>query len=99
MPGVAWASRVVKRSSKLSTGRSESSAERLHEGFRLLRLSPVLTTQRHRKADDDPLDLLRSGQLETRARPGPDDARSTTSSGLAIVPVGSETATPVRAEP
>ena len=48
--------------------------------------------------------LAQSGTLEfhvwhSRAKPGPDDARSTTSSGLAIVPVGSETATPVRAEP
>ena len=64
-------------------------AERLEEALRLLRLGPT---------------PMRSGSSERtssarRASPGSVPTRSTTQSGRASVPVGSETATPVRAAP
>ena len=75
-------------------------AQGLHEHVRLDRLRAVLAAQRQRQADDDALDLVLDARATAarRARPRV-AARATTPSGRAIVPVASETATPVRAAP
>ena len=65
----------------------------------LARLLADVARERQRQADDDPLRLLVADEPTSRSRPAPLPARSTTSSGRATVPVGSETATPVRADP
>ena len=89
----------MKRSSNDSTGTSRTALERGDELRRLLRLRSALAAQRQRQADDDQLGPLRRDELgelaQARLRGGAlDDA-----DGRASVPVASETATPVRAEP
>ena len=75
-------------------------AQRLDERRRLARLVAVLAAQRQRQADDDRLGLLARGSpASSRSKPAGVPTRSTTPTGRATVPVGSETATPVRADP
>ena len=80
-------------------GDADGGAKRDHERRGLLRLGAVLATQRQRQADHDPLCFLLRHQLRESANPASLAARSTTVSGRASVPVASETATPVRADP
>ncbi len=63
------------------------------------RLRAVLAAQRQRQPDDDALGAPRRDELGQAREPARLAARSTTQSGRASVPVGSETATPVRAGP
>ena len=93
------ASAVVKRSSNVSTGTSSSASSDATNAAVSCACSPALAAQRQRQADDDPLGPLRRDELGQPRRPASEAARSTTPSGRASVPVGSETATPVRAEP
>ena len=80
-------------------GDVEQRSELLDEGRGLVGLCPVLAAQGQREADDDALGLLLADELAETGEPGSVAARSTVQSGRATVPVGSETATPVRADP
>ena len=64
-----------------------------------LGLLATLAAQRQRQPDDDPFGRLLARRVAQAGEPGVVAARSTVQSGRATVPVGSETATPVRAEP
>ena len=88
----------MNRSSKLSTGTSES-REAPDELLGLPACAPCSPAQRERQPDDDALGLVLADELGDRLEPRLAPGRSTTPSGRATVPVGSETATPVRAEP
>ena len=59
----------------------------------------MVTLERERQTDDDPLGSLGRDELGDPTQPGSLAARSTTVSGRASVPVASEMATPVRAAP
>ena len=74
-------------------------AQGVDETLRLGRLLPVLAAQGQRKADDDALGARARRPAPQTREPSSLPARSTTPTGRATVPVGSETATPVRAEP
>ena len=78
----------------------DDGAQRLDEALGLGDLLAARPAQRQRQADDDALDgPPRCTSRASSASPLSVPARSTTPSGRASVPVGSETATPVRAEP
>ena len=89
----------MKRSSYISTGTASDVAQRLDERVRLARLLAVLAAKRQRQPDDDALGLLLAHDRREPRQAVAVAARSTTPSGRAIVPVASETATPVRAAP
>ena len=89
----------MNRSSKVSTGTSQYLAKRVEEPLGLADLRAALAAQRQRQPDDDPLASSSRTSSASRASPASDDARWTTQRGRASVPVGSETATPVRAAP
>ena len=74
-------------------------AQRADEPLRLSRLAPVLPPQGQRQPDDDSLHAFLANDLLDPVSPAGLAARSTTPNGRAIVPVASETATPVRAAP
>ena len=80
-------------------GYAEDFAERGDEALRLARLFTVLPAKRQGKPDDDALGPLPADQLADPWSPAGVAARSMTPRGVAIVPVASETATPVRAAP
>ena len=80
-------------------GDVEARLERGHERRRLLHLCARLAAQGQRQADDDALGALRRDELGEALSPAGLAARSTTPTGRASVPVASDTATPVRAEP
>ena len=80
-------------------GNVDDVAERIDERLRLERLRAALAAQRQRQPDDDALDLVLTHERRDLGEPVADAARATTPSGRAIVPVASETATPVRAAP
>ena len=78
----------------------DDGAQRLDELSGLLGLGSVLPAQSQRQADDDELRAFgRARARPARRRPASSAARSTTVRGRASVPVASEIATPVRAEP
>ncbi len=74
-------------------------AKRIEEPLGLADLRAALAAQRQREPDDDTLRLLVTDELGQSREPGLRRARWTTQRGRASVPVGSETATPVRAAP
>jgi hypothetical protein len=93
------ASVVVKRSSYISIGTERTSCSASTNASVLACLLPTLAAKRQRQPDDDALDvLLAHDRLEPREAVLV-EARSTTPTGAAIVPVASEMATPVRAAP
>ena len=89
----------MNRSSKVSTGTSSTARSASTNRSGLQRLRAALAAQRQREPDDDALGLLLPDEPASRASPASVAARSTTVSGRASIPVGSETATPVRAAP
>ena len=93
--------RVVRRSSCSSTGTPSPSrrAEARGELLRLARLRGVLTRERERQADDDPLDLTLGHERRQRLKPAAGAGRWIVSIGVTIVPVGSASAQPQRALP
>ena len=90
----------MKRSSAVSTGTSTTARRACHEQLGLGGLLAVLAAKRQRHPDDDALRLVLGdeagdlGEARPRSRPC-----ATTHTGRASVPLASETATPVRAEP
>src|SRR4051794_7278812 len=97
--GVCCARSVVKRSSKRTTGTSSVLRRRLANSS----LARACSPRSPRSVRGRPTTTLPTSSRATRSRtsasPASLWARSTTPIGRAIVPVGSETATPVRAEP
>ena len=90
----------MKRSSYVSTGTSTAARSASTNDVRLDRLRTVLAAQRQRQPDDDALDLVLEHERPQLGEPVlASPPASTTPSGRAIVPVASETATPVRAAP
>ena len=79
--------------------RADRRAQPLDERLRLARLLAVLAAQGQRHADDDELRLLRGDHGQQLCEPGVGGGTLDVVTGRATVPVGSETATPVRAEP
>ena len=78
---------------------ADDGAQSLDERVGLESLCTALAAQRHRHPDDDAIGLVLEDEVAHLRQSVSLAARSTTPSGRAIVPVASETATPVRAEP
>ena len=74
-------------------------AKRGDEQLGLVGLLAVLAAQRERQADDDALRLVLADEPRDLREAGLVAAFRTTQTGRARVPLASETATPVRAEP
>ena len=95
----AAASAVVNRSSKVSTGTSTT----WRSASRNRSVSPTCAPRSPRSVNGSPTTTRSTCSSRTssasRASPASDGARWTTQRGRASVPVGSETATPVRAAP
>ena len=89
----------MKRSSNSSTGTSRTPRSASTKRSVSARLLAAFATHRQRQADDDSLDLLLAREPRELGEPALGGSLLDDAERPRDVPVGSETATPVRAEP